>query len=315
MTKILHSGDLGDLVYLLPALRTIGNVELWLDDRPYTARLLGPRFDAIKPLLEAQPYITAVHAGTPDGAFIDASTFRNGGHPFGERLTDLQAAWLKVSISHDPWISVTPDEKFTGRVVVHRSPRYGNPYFPWNKVADFYGERMVAIGGPEEARDLSTTCGKNIEYCSTKNFLELAQMIAGADLFIGNQSSPCAVAVGLGAPYLQETCVWTPDCMFPERSESWHSFDGEIPGIAEPWQPLPEVEENVTPPGGWQWNNGGSSGRHLILGYAVRESQMPKAEVLAQNIARLPNYFFRQSRESIFGAVQNKMLELRARCA
>lgn len=315
MTKVLHSGDLGDILLFLPTARAIGNVELWIDDRPYTAKILGPRYEVILPLLEAQPYIASVHAGTPTGDFLDASTFRTGGHPFGDRLTDLQARWLKVPISHEPWITASPNRAFAGRVIVHRSPRYQNPFFPWRTVGAHFGDNLLAVGSPQEVKDLETTCGRKLEYLPTANFVELAEAMAGADLFIGNQSSPCALAVGLGIKYVQETCLWTPDCLFPERADAVHCVDGEIPGVAEPWQPEAEVDENVTPPGGWKWTKEEIRGVHSILSYAVRESRMTKQEIIAQNVARLPGYFFRQDRDSLFGSVQKKLLELSQKAA
>ena len=311
MNRVFHSGDLGDLVYAMPIFRALDPCEVWIDDRPWTAKILGPRFEAIKPLLESQPYVASVHAGTPHVTHFDVSTFRDGGHPFGERLSDIQAKWLKVEISHEPWISVGPSKATRGRVVVHRSPRYNNPFFPWAKVAAHYGDALLAVGSPQEVSALSEACGRGIEHLATGNFLELAEAIAGADRFIGNQSSPCAVAVGLGVPYVQETCIWTPDCLFPERRDAVHCIDGGIPGVCLPWEPQPEVNENETPPGGWRWVDlDGRTGASLSLLDAVRCSRLPKGEVIRQNVARLPKHFFRQNPEQLFGGGQKKLLEL-----
>ena len=310
MNRVFHSGDLGDVLYAMPIFRTLGSCEIWIDDRPWTAKILGPRFEAIKPLLEAQPYVEKVPCGTPHLAHLDVSTFRDGGHPLGERLTDLQARWVKVEISHDPWIFAEPSPETKGRVIVHRSPRYNNPFFPWLKVAAHYGDALLAVGSPREASALSETCGRKIEYLRTEDFLGLAEAIAGADLFVGNQSSPCAVAVGLGGPVVQETCLWTPDCLFPERGNMAHCIDGGIPGVCPPWEPQPEVHENETPPGGWRWENTERKGANLALLDAVRDSRLAKGEVIRQNVERLPKHFFRQNPEQIFGAVQKKLLEL-----
>ena len=315
MTRLFHSGDLGDIAYAMPIFRALGPCEVWIDDRPWTAKIVGQRFEIIKPLLEAQAYVSGVQCGTPQSPHLDVSTFRDGGHPFGERLTDLQARWLKVDISHDPWISVDPLEVSAGRVVVHRSPRYANPFFPWRKVAAHYGDALLAVGSPQEASALSESCGRKIEYLPTRDFLQLAGVVAGAELFIGNQSSPCAVAVGLGVPYVQETCLWTPDCLFPERQEAVHCIDGGIPGVCPPWEPQPEVHENETRPGGWRWVGPEGTRSRLTLLEAVRDSQLEKAEVIRQNVERLPGHFFRQNPERIFGGVQKKLLELSKKTA
>ena len=310
VTRVLHSGDLGDIVLFLPTARSMGDVELWIDDRPWTAKISGARFEILKPLLEAQSYITSVHAGTPDGDFFDASKFRDGGHPFGDRLTDLQARWAKVSISHEPWLSAPPSFEFEGRVICHRSPRYNSPFFPWREVGEYYGDRLTAVGSRAEAEELGRAMGRELEFTPTKDFLELASAIVGAGMFIGNQSSPMSVAAGLGVEYIQEVCLWTPDCLYPERTGSLHCIDGGIPGISEPWKPAPEIDENSTPPGGWKWVDGERSGSCLGLAEAVRKSKLAKENIIMQNVERVPSYFFRQDREGLFGLVEEKLLDL-----
>ncbi len=66
-----------------------------------------------------------------------------------------------------------------------------------------------------------------VEHLPTENFLQMAEYIAGADLFIGNQSSPMSVALGVGNPIIQETCLEQPDCVFP-RDNVQYVTDGEV---------------------------------------------------------------------------------------
>lgn len=62
--KFLHSGDLGDIIAALPTIRKLGGGELIITESPsqYSVRqsMRGERFDAIAPLIRAQPYITDI---------------------------------------------------------------------------------------------------------------------------------------------------------------------------------------------------------------------------------------------------------------
>ena len=103
-----HSGDLGDVLYALPAIRALGKGDLYLNSRPWTARMDEPRVKVLKPLLEAQDYVgRVVHGDVPSGEkFVDFSTFRNGGLLYGVTLTDLQGDWVNAKVKPDPWLKV-----------------------------------------------------------------------------------------------------------------------------------------------------------------------------------------------------------------
>ena len=62
--RFLHTGDMGDIIAALPSIRQLGGGELVITPMRHdnTAResMKGARFDFIKPLLEAQAYISSV---------------------------------------------------------------------------------------------------------------------------------------------------------------------------------------------------------------------------------------------------------------
>lgn len=263
----LHSGDLGDAIYAMHIVSALGGGQIFLVSRPVTKAFTPERVAALKPLLMAQPYIVDVVDGEPlEPVTHDFSTFRQGGHPFGNNLVELQARWVerrlttKIPPVTGAWLSV-PDVEYNGRVVVHRSARYQNANFPWKQLAAHYGDRMIAVGFPEEHQALERVTNRKIEFARTNDLLELAQLIAGAALFMGNQSSPLAVAIGLGVPVMQETCQHIPDCVFPAMPIQY-VFDGNctaipVDGVDEPLEIVrefrPAVDRACVPPGGWQY--------------------------------------------------------------
>ena len=117
---------------------------------------------------------------------------------------------LPYKWSTEPWLTV-PDPIKTSPVVIHRSPRYHNDSFPWCKVVEKYKGNIVMIGMRSEHETFCKQFGE-VPYLHTKDYLELARVIAGAELFIGNQSSPYAVAEGLKKRTCQEMCLRIANC-------------------------------------------------------------------------------------------------------
>jgi ADP-heptose:LPS heptosyltransferase len=80
-------------------------------------------------------------------------------------------------------------------------------------------EKAVFVGLPDEYRAFQQQIGMTVPYYETRTMLELAQVIAGAEAFIGNQSQALAIAIGLGKEYACEARVDLP----LERNECYFS--------------------------------------------------------------------------------------------
>jgi hypothetical protein len=211
-TRFYHTGDLGDIIAALPVIRQLGGGELVVGNHgamyPGWRAMEGPRFDAIKSLIEAQPYISTVRFEyPPEGVDFDLSGFRHVYSPH-YNLSEAQAKWLNVSnINLDPWLEVAPSELSKGRIIVARSGRYQNPNFPWVQLVKLYGRRMSFVGFKDEYDAFVRSTGGSgvVAHAPTCSLLEVAALVRGSDLFIGNQSCPCWIAMGLGHRMIQET--------------------------------------------------------------------------------------------------------------
>lgn len=317
--NFFHSGDLGDVLYALPAMRSLGGGALYLNSRPWTAPMTEARAQVLKPLLEIQDYVESVSYGEASGKVVDFSTFRRGGLPYGVSLVELQADWVGEPADFKPWLEVDkPDARADGRVICHRSPRYHNPYFPWREIGKKYRDRLLLVGHPEEVEALRWELGFAAQYLPTRNYLELARLISSSDLFIGNQSSPMALALGLGATVIQETCLWVCDCLLP-RANAEYCYDGGIKSLGFPAHVLPpDIDRTGLPPGGWAVvNKSGESfsGRShkSAVSFLLYSRDYPSTptgseeaaqEVDRQQVKRLPSLARRDSREQVFGLVQ-----------
>lgn len=249
------SGDLGDIIYSLRTCHQLNDPDstYYLVDRPFTKPWNKARIDALVPLMEAQPYIGRVWYDEPKEPLTHSFIDFRCGLPYSVSLADIHAAWVGVTLNpYTPWLFVEKSDEMAGKVIVHKSPRYANGKFPWRALADKYGDRMVAVGLPDELNVLRQATGRDIPHRETSSYLELAQLMAGCELFIGNQSSPCAIALGLGIPTVQETCVRQPDCIYPGANAYFgYSSDVVIDGVRYGNIGSGYINKDVLPPRGW----------------------------------------------------------------
>lgn len=225
--NFLHCGDIGDVIACLPVIRSMGggNMLFTHKDRNCRESLRGARFESLRPLLEAQPYVdNAVWLEEPPRVeHIDFSTFRKG-HKKGENLAQWQARHVGVPISESPWLIAEPSPKTKGRVLFARSKRYHNPDFPWDKIVYRFKDPLF-VGLPDEYAAFQTAWGKPIESYTAKDLLELASLIKGCELLVCNQSCPFWIGAALGANIWQETWTTDPNSMI-ERDNIRYSING-----------------------------------------------------------------------------------------
>lgn len=227
-----HSGNLGDVVYGLNAIRLAGGGGLtigrWQNGTsPCSMPITAEQFDKFKPLLAAQPYLKSVaYADKYPADIVDLNKFRDdwnnsplrketGIHSLCKMHCYTLGVYDKFRDS-DMWVNV-PNPIHTARIIIHRSARY-HANFPWSEVVKRYGDRLLFVGMPDEHAEFQREFGR-VSFWGVKDLLELARLVAGADAFIGNQSFPCAVALGFGQTVWQE--AWygkSADCLFEREN-------------------------------------------------------------------------------------------------
>ena len=221
-----HNGSAGDALYHLQPVKQLGggNFYIYPAAKP-DHRMLRSHAESVLALIRNQPYITAA-AWREDVEGLDLSGWREN-YKNNTNLTDMCCTWL--GLPHpprcEPWLQV-PDIKRVAKVVINRCPRWRNDKFPWLRAYMMYGKEAVFVGRPEEHSEFCFSWGP-ISYHYTENHLELAKVIAGADLFIGNQSSAAAVAEGMKVAMVQETLNrdhWWSNCHW-DRKHKVHVYD------------------------------------------------------------------------------------------
>jgi hypothetical protein len=201
MATISTGGDLGDDLVLLASLKNLKEpTDLVLHPlarvrEPYTRE----KVNKIKTFLRRQSYIQSVrYADTPEG--WDSNGWRDVARQTAYKaktLLEYRADYMGVSVDpSESWLSVDFAKQIQP-VVIHRSPRFHGQRFPWGSVLLAYQGQSIFVGSVEEHYRFTHEHGY-VPHHPTPRLIDLARVIAGCQLFIGNQSAPFNLALGLG---------------------------------------------------------------------------------------------------------------------
>jgi hypothetical protein len=226
MKSAMISGDVGDIIYSLSSIRALGVELVYLNfNSKYKLRTIGQtKFnqkgaEMLKPLIESQPYIKEVRFYDGEKVDYNLDLFRWYGDLTYANLcsTILKTFGCSLEEMKKQWLFVEPVTR--GKIVlINKTDRYLNNEVDWNEFIETYGEYMAFVGIQSEYDSFINEYKCDIPFFHTKDFLELAQLISGASLFIGNQSSPYSIAEGLKKDTIQVVCDQCPNCLFPREN-------------------------------------------------------------------------------------------------
>lgn len=230
MPKIIHSGNAGDLIYSLPAMRKAAEikgetVDLYLHinvpakygnfSHPMGNVQMNKKMaEMLEPLLWGLDFINDIHI-TENDEKVDYNfdlfrKFHNYTghisqwyfHIYPELTCDLSQpiAFNLNKYGHPKYHAGRPEFD----IVLNRTARYHNPTFDYTALRQ-YQDRITFVGLPEEYRVISAKL-PNIKHYPVDDFYQLAQVIAASNLFIGNQSMAYAIAEQMKHPRVVEIC-------------------------------------------------------------------------------------------------------------
>jgi len=236
LKSCIHSGNAGDIIYSLPAVKALGaeHFIMNISNVPgFGARFLDEKTAlSFIPLLLEQPYIKRASIVFMNNPFPPYFRTENGilmvtplpleymdGYLTEVdfildkfRLTDTNNNHLALCYAQPFGIDIDPVEKwlFTStngkeahsRIVLSLTPRYRSKNKDFWKVAlEGLSMDILAVG---VQNDFECVSGITDNFITCADFLALANIINGADLFIGNPSLSYAVAEGFKVPRIVE---------------------------------------------------------------------------------------------------------------
>uniref|UniRef100_A0A6M3ISG5 Glycosyltransferase n=1 Tax=viral metagenome TaxID=1070528 RepID=A0A6M3ISG5_9ZZZZ len=227
MNHFLHNGAAGDIIYSLPAIIALGGGALYT--KPKFHKLL-------ERLLDLQPYIKdfRIFADFPirrsvknfplrfesEGReLINLDLYRNGEQAWSARGLARHLAQHHLDLFPElgfdlfqPWLQGV-EPKRVASIVVNRSRRYHDrEEIDWS-LLEPYKEQWAFIGKSNDYRDMRQIVGYAPRQFVCSDALEMAQVIKGSRLFIGNQSLGFALAEAMKHPArVLEVCYGKDNC-------------------------------------------------------------------------------------------------------
>jgi hypothetical protein len=234
-----HSGKLGDIVYSLPAVRALGGGIFYVDaattyfEKPALGR---EKAQMMADLLETQNYIhrAAIFDGEPITCDLDrfrvkavpvhafnifnSETDKLAGFFFGNAVKELrqklfpgmevnlpQCHWEVAGLSgradvNTPWLQGI-EPKPLAEIVISKTSRHQGT-LDWLGLKE-YASRSVFVGLAEEWRAFRNAYF-HVDFYQVSGLLEFAQVVAGAKLYVGNQSFGLALADAMLIPRIAE---------------------------------------------------------------------------------------------------------------
>ena len=227
MNHFLHNGAAGDIIYALPTIIAMGGGTL------YTKRKF---YDPMKRLLELQPCIVElrlfddfpirrsiknfpIRFQSEGREIINLDLYRNGAAQWAKRGLARHLAQHHLDLFPElhfdlfqPWLQgVKP--KRVAPIVVNRSVRYHDRQeIDWS-LLEPYRDQWIFVGRSRDYRAIREIVGYAPRQFICSDVLELAQVVRGSSLFIGNQSLGFALAEAMKHPArVLEVCHGKDNC-------------------------------------------------------------------------------------------------------
>jgi len=220
-----HSGNAGDIIYSLPALIALCNnkkANLYLrinqpgtygkNPHPLGNLMLNEKtVEMLQPLFQEQDYINDCRILSASDS-IDFDLDRVREYPWSLSKGDLARFYFMVfNVYYDlqkPWLFAEPENSFKNSLVIARSQRYNAPGINYSFLRRYPSIYFVGV---ETEYNLMKEQIPALQFIKVKNFLEMASVIAGSKLFIGNQSFPFSLAESLKVNRLLEVYFQCPN--------------------------------------------------------------------------------------------------------
>ena len=227
--NVFHTGNAGDIIYALPLIKKLFEITakpvtlLLKTDEPLTigdgyehplgaVMLNETMVNNLWPLLTAQTYIDEVRVYGEEQIHLDLTLFRRAGFALDKGEIGRWSFFTSGINPNlcEPWLKVKPSPECAENIVLARSSRYNNALINYAFLSNY--DKVIFVGVESEYLEMKKSI-PGLKWRKVSDFLELAEIIAGCRLFIGNQSFPYSLAEGLKVKRLLEVFYQIPNVM------------------------------------------------------------------------------------------------------
>jgi hypothetical protein len=202
-------------------------------DPAHKGRFTEKDFEWLRPLLERQSYINQVSTWRQGDAEPDVDLDRFRGTLFrGFEGNYVQAYHLAFGLPFEmqdydtPWLEADPIK--VAPIVVSRTARYRSTEPEATQThAQFardghLDKNGIFLGTVAEHQEYVESTGVAVPHYQVNHFLDLMNVVAGAELVVANQNFVYSLAMGLGKQAILETIKIKPlqnnECFFPRSN-------------------------------------------------------------------------------------------------
>ena len=238
MKTFSHSGTTGDTFSSCVAVKVLGggdfylrlhNLENMLSEKlgwglapgnRHAGRMTEHDYEIMREFMLHQPYINSFNIWKGEHIDYDrenaALHLETGRFPRNFPNQHALAQGIDMDLHYrqlqvDPYMECREVRKFPGRpIVINRTPHYqdGNELLSsvWQGLVNQgLCDQAVFVGLESEHAWFEETFKCFVPHYRTPDFMELARVIQGSELFVCSMSGPCAVALALGKTMWVET--------------------------------------------------------------------------------------------------------------
>jgi len=220
-----HRGSAGDIIYSLPTVMAMGGGNICLRNDFYVSLL--------KSLLESQEAIGQV-TSLATLPFTSVTHNLDAFRPIARRYRSIPLSichMLPFGISFDiteKWLHDIPPLDLAEIIVNWTSRYHDSGNVNWSLLAA-YERRCAFIGTQKEHTQFQEQFAVKVAYWKCRDAYEIARVIRGAKLFMGNQSLCFAIAEALKHNRILEQCFSTNNCV-PQSSNGHIHMSHELIG-------------------------------------------------------------------------------------
>jgi hypothetical protein len=163
-------------------------------------------YNDLEPIIMSQPYIDSFHLLRNDDViddFINLNQWRESELLHKSNWINLLCNKFKINPPSEPWLTYNKKEGLDDAILIHRSLHRHIINFPWEKIVNenkcYFITNTCALHEYEQFQYKD-----KVELISCETLSDLVISINSCKFFIGNMSTPLALAHCLGKPHLGE---------------------------------------------------------------------------------------------------------------
>jgi hypothetical protein len=205
----LCGGRMGDLMHVLLVIKS--NYEnlgrkgnLFISEGhggEAFAHPINKVYEDVKELIDFQKYINSFSIYNGERVDVNLNSWRGSRHLFKKGWIDILCDTYKIQTSTNPWLEFSKVSDYEDFTIIHRSLNRNTSTFPWENIIEKEKCLFVTTNPVEADRFKSQFFTESVVVPSIS---ELARIINSGKKFVGNMSSPLAIAHALGKHRLAE---------------------------------------------------------------------------------------------------------------